>query len=159
MTKYDKLLQEMTFYSLKYIDKRINEHEREIRNLRFIKLVISGIDIKNASRMCGFSRQYGYKIIKKCIENRSSKRGRPCKLNSSEIKMLINYLNKNMPFSIKDVRTFLNNHNINYCDRQIIRIINGLGFKYCRLLNGYISIDAHKKLAEKLDCSVLKIEK
>ncbi|SMD31229.1 helix-turn-helix domain-containing protein [Picrophilus oshimae] len=151
MTKYDELLQNMTFYSLESINNRIKYHERELKRLKFIRLILSGVSVNNASRICGFSRQYGYKIIKNCIKNNKSKKGRHCKLNSSQMEILINYLNEKMPFSIIDVKCFLEDQNIKYCEKQIRRIINGLGFSYCRLLKGYINVYGHKKLIENID--------
>ncbi len=133
------------------INKKINFYEKELRNMKFINDVLNGLPVADAAKKYMITRQYGYKILNNIKSNKNKFRGRPCKLNSSQIEKLIKYLNKKSYFTVKDVREFIKiNYNVVYCNKEIVKILNNYGFKYYSILKCYSNKKNYERLIDKI---------
>jgi transposase len=134
--------------------KKIKLYEIKVRNMKFIIDVLNGLSVAEASKKYNVTRQYGYKIIKNGFKNKNIVKGRPCKLNNSQLKNLINYLNNKKCFKIEEAVNFIGkNYNVKYSNRQIKKILNNFNFKYYKIFNGYANKKYYEKIIKEIFCS------
>ncbi len=152
MEKNEDLINNVTDYVKKdEINKKIKLYEIRIRNMKFIIDVLNGLSVAEASKKYNITRQYGYKIIKNEFKNKNIVKGRPCKLNNSQLKNLINYLSNKKCFKIQEAESFIEkNYNIKYCNKEIKKILNNFNFKYYKILNCYTNKKYYEKIIKEI---------
>jgi len=148
----ENLINNITDYVKKdEINKKIKSYEIKIRNMKFIIDILNGLSVAEASKKYNITRQYGYKILKNGFKNKNIVKGRPCKLNNSQLKNLINYLNNKKCFKIEEAINFIEkNYNIKYCNKEMKKILNNFDFKYYKIINGYTNKKCYEKIIKEI---------